>query len=469
MVKEILEFNPGLCKTECMRLLRCSFIIVTALTLGACFSKKEKKLSPVEDSQIQAPVSAPQPVQKKKEDAESKDKSLAVLTRYFAQADGIHREAWWVLTAEKKPVGKSPFGKVERALLSSENLKLTNKSLFRCDRYQVTRKVSGPSGFPQSAEIFEKCSEKLQGKKIAEFTATSRTDLSVSFFPENLEEILGLGPTILNKRIDCTIKGSDTGIINSLQCKNWNEDHTKIQMIRLDVYDYEREGKNMIKLRGKVFENLSDKRKIEADVPMTGKITVTETELYGPEPTPLPTPVKSAKAGKKGAPDTPAVDPDITKSRGQAPPLKLNEEGWPVDANGNVIMPSEEFLRQRELEEEELRRKAESGGNPGVLSAPPGMEVPGTVGPDGVIQVPAAIQQQQQQLLQQQEQIQPPSVEGAQPNAVEQQQGPQPQQTQPVEQMEPQSEIQDQPAAEPVAPIPVSPNTPQDQGAPRGR
>ena len=430
MVKEILEFNPGLCKTETMRLLRCSFIIVMALTLGACFSKKEKELSPVEEPQIQA-VTAPKPaIPKKKEDAESKDKSLAVLTRYFAQADGIHREAWWVLTAEKNPAGKSPFGKVERALLSSENLKLTNKSLFRCDRYQVTRKVSGPSGFPQSAEIFEKCSEKLQGKKIAEFTATSLTDLSMSFFPENLEEILGLGPTVLNKRIDCTIKGSDNGVINSLQCKNWSQDHTKTQMIRLDVYDYEREGKNMIKLRGKVFENLSDKRKIEADVPMTGKITVTETELYGPQPTPtsIPTPVKNAKAGKKGAPDTPTVDPDITK--GKASELKLNEEGWPLDANGNPILPSEEFLRQREQEEEELRLKAEQGGNPGVLSAPPGTD----------IQAPPIAPQGQPQLQQQ-------SID---------------QQVQPTE-------TEDQPAVEPVAPIPVSPNTPQEQGAPRGR
>ncbi len=386
MVKEILELNPGLCKTLGMTVMRSAFILLVAIFLGACFSKEEKAPTAVAPIASEREATAPK---KKKEDAVTKDKTIANWTRYFAQADGIHREAWWVLTSEKKPAGKTPFGKIERALLSSENIKLTNKSIFRCDRYVVKREVLSAKGYPQKAEVFEKCSEKMAGKKIADLSSAKEGEVQVVFYPENLEEILGLGPTILNKHVECTLVASDSGALNSLKCKNWSEDRSKEQMIRLDTYDYQKEGKNLIKLRGKVYENLTDIRKIEADVPLEGKIEVTETELYAPVETPTPTPTRGKNAGKAapgsaesgvpaanpqqpqalpplppGAPDTPFVDPDLFKGRMQAAPANPGqqapgtaevpvsphsqhqpesvnpaEQGWPVDENGQAVTP----------------------------------------------------------------------------------------------------------------------------------
>src|SRR5690606_15226612 len=115
--------------------------------------------------------------------------------KYFEASDAIHREAWWVLTGQRRPATKSPFGKVYRAILSSENHKLSNKSAFRCDRYIFRRDILGAGGFPQKAEIFEKCEEKMAAKKIAEFYAPSKNEIQVTFYPEHLEEILGLGAT----------------------------------------------------------------------------------------------------------------------------------------------------------------------------------------------------------------------------------------------------------------------------------
>ncbi|MDG0818246.1 hypothetical protein [Bdellovibrio svalbardensis] len=376
MVKEILELNPGLCKTVCMTMattaVRSAIILSTAFFLGACFSKEEK--TPLAVDSTSAAVESIQS-KKKKVEVAPKDKTVASWTRIFAQADGIHREAWWVLTSEKKPAGKSPFGKVERALLSSENIKLANKSIFRCDRYVVKREILAAKGYPQKAEVLEKCSEKQAGKKIADISAAKEGEVQVVFYPENLEEILGLGPSILNKHIECTLQASDSGALSSLKCKNWSEDRTKEQMIRLDTYDYQKEGKNLIKLRGKVYENLSDIRKIEADVPLEGKIEVTETELYAPvEEKPSPTPVPAKPVGKAaaavapgsaesgvpataGAPDTPAVDPDLLRGRMQTAPLNQEpqgvvgpgemepanvipaDQGWPVDENGQAITP----------------------------------------------------------------------------------------------------------------------------------
>lgn len=309
-----------------------------AFTLISCFSSEDKAGKP----HIPPQDASIAPVAKKLVTVPTKDKSLDFFVRYFGQADAIHREAWWVLTEERRPVGKSPFGKVQRALLSSQNIKLSNKSLFRCDRYMVKREVLGLQGYPQRIEIFEKCSEKLAPHLLARVSAGNENDIQVTFYPEGLEEVLGLGASVVNRAIQCTLKGNEQGQLIGLSCKDWAQDRNKEQMIRLDTYDYEKEGKNLIKLRGKVFENLTDTRKIVADVPLEGKVEVLETELYppvDPAPAPVPSPIKALpqKTGPQvgvpaGEPEelttiTPlpppreqVVDPDVLLQQ-QLPPL----------------------------------------------------------------------------------------------------------------------------------------------------
>lgn len=310
-----------------MHLVRILALGALSLSLISCFSREEKS-APV------ANTSAPKPIVKPTKVEEPKDKSLNVFARYFEQADSIHREAWWVLNDERRPVGKSPFGKVQRALLSSQNIKLSNKSLFSCDRYLVQRDVMGLNGFPQKAEVFEKCSEKSAAKRIAAFSAAHELEVQVTFYPENLQEILGLNAGVLNKPIQCTLRGNDKEQLIALNCKEWAQDRTREQMVRLDVYDYQKEGRDLIKLRGKVYENLRDIRKIVADVPMAGKIQVTETELYAPpvEPAPVPTP-------------TPAKTPVKAERPANAPPLELPPEGQEqmhVQENGEPVQEPQE-------------------------------------------------------------------------------------------------------------------------------
>lgn len=348
--------------------LRLLTILILSLFLVSCFLKKEEAAQ--ENATPKKVVKVPQDVSP---ESSLRDRSLDVLTRYLAEADGIHREAWWVLNAVRPPVGKSPFGKVQRAFLSSQNIKLTNKSLFRCDRYIVKRDILGPLGYPQKGEVFEKCSEKSEAKRIASFEVPQEGELQLTFYPENLQEVVGLGAGILNRPVVCTLKGKEK--LESLSCKDWAQDRTSEQMIRLDVYEYQKSGKNMIRLRGKVYQHLSDIRKIEADVPMEGKITVTETELYAPEeapaatpsPTPGAAPVKSVSPQPAPAPGgvTPVapvdpavlppgrdqVDPDVLMQRQQGqepvpegveavPEYDPSMEGWP-EGEGMETQPPE--------------------------------------------------------------------------------------------------------------------------------
>lgn len=335
-------------------MLRWLFLFCTIVSLVSCFPREEKAadslVSPAPNStKKMTPVGAP-----------SKDRNLDIFVRYFEQADAIHREAWWVLTNERRTVGRSPFGKVQRAILSSQNIKLANKSLFRCDRYLVKRDIMGIQGYPQRLEIFEKCSEKLAAKKLAELAIPHIKEIQVTFFSENMEEVLGLGATVLNKRIQCTLTGTELGQLLTLKCKDWAQDRSKEQMILLTVYDYEKAGRNLIKLRGKVYENLTDIRKIEADVPLEGKIYVTETELYAPEPTPVPTPKASPSPAVKApvAPNAPPMilPPENEMVPPQEPPA-ITPLHLPPPREVEVVDP--DVLMQRQQEEQQAPHSQE--------------------------------------------------------------------------------------------------------------
>lgn len=268
-----------------------------------------------------------------------KDKSLEIAVKYFETADSIHREAWWVLSEQRLPVGKTAFGKVQRALLSSQNIKLSNKSMFRCDRYLTQRDVKGLTGYPQTIQIFEKCSEKAEAKKIAEIENSREGDIQVRFFPIALEEVLGTGASFLNKEVLCHLKGDDKGLLLGLDCRDFSQDRTNTQMVRLEKYQYKKNQKNMIQLRGKIFENLSELRSVEADIPLDGKITVTETELYAPEEELPPVDVQKPaltkdEKSKKSVPgkieiknaDGPVnVLPQAPRGPG-APPMQITDE-----------------------------------------------------------------------------------------------------------------------------------------------
>jgi hypothetical protein len=333
--------------------MNCRFLLLGPLvllnfSLLGCFSKKS-------EPEI-VPVTVPA-VKVIKKELPVKDKELQTITRYFAQADAIHREAWRIMTGIKLPASKTPFGKLQRAALSAQNIKLTNKSLFTCDRYVMKRDILSPSGLPQRAEVFEKCSEKSESRKIADWTYEKNEVVKIIFYADHMQEVLGVGATIMNRTMECELKGNSNEALESLICKKWAQDKTPEEMIRLDTYEYHKDDKDLLRLKGKVFVNLSETRKIEASVPLTGKITVTETELYAPTEEPK-VPVKAAADAKpaelppgqtrpakpdvvQGAPGQPAPGAQV-QPLPQSPSGRAGQRGREaVHESGELVPPQQ--------------------------------------------------------------------------------------------------------------------------------
>lgn len=333
--------------------------------------------------------------------ATPQEKSLNLFIRVMEQADSVHREAWWVLTGERRPLQKSSFGKVQRALLTQQNAKLGNKSLFSCDRYEVKRDVMSQTGYPQKIEMYERCSSKAPAKRMAIIYAQKEGEFELSLFPEGLQEVLGISAAILNSTVTCKVRANADEQLLSLSCKNWVQEKDRVQSIRLDVYDYQKEGQNMIKLRGKVYENLTDVRKIEADVPMSGKITVTETELYAPTPSPTPkkspspTPQKSPVADgqqqpaeepqaqvtpKPSGPVAVPMDQQTVQLPGgviggegapasDAPADPAAAQGWPTDENGNIIENPQPIDNGADpSQQQDQQHQQQPAEHPGILN-----------------------------------------------------------------------------------------------------
>jgi hypothetical protein len=302
-------------------------VLVILISSASCTSRKE---AVPEAPKVQASArAAPTPVTSNA--AKNTDKELQKILHWFEQMDVIFRESLWVIRKEKAPQGKSPFGKMQRALLIEMKQKLSNKSLFKCDVYSMTRNLVGLGGIPQDAEVMHKCNSKESFVKIGDWSHPKSNELKMNFRGGNLSEVLGFAAGILSPSISCKLHSNDNDIIENFSCDGLMVDYNpaKNQVLRFNQFEYQRSAKSLLYLKAEVLENLDPVRKIEVDVPLEGKISVTETVLKAPEyvAKQVPPPVMPKPS--------PSPVPNIT-------PDAISEEDIYHDRNGQEIDKQED-------------------------------------------------------------------------------------------------------------------------------
>jgi hypothetical protein len=250
---------------------------------ASCTFRKDAEPKPATAPVVVATVALkakPEPAIKSQSERE-----LEKILHWFEQMDAIYREALWVIRKERAPQAKSMFGKMQRALLTDMKQKLSNKSLFKCDVYSMKRDVMGLAGIPQKAEVFHKCNSKESFIPIGDWSYTKANEFTVNFQGSNLSEVLGFATSILSPRIQCKLKSTDSGLIESFHCENLmiDFDPAKNQVLKFTKFEFTKSARSILQIKAEVLENLDPVRKIEVEVPMEGKITVVETVLQAPE------------------------------------------------------------------------------------------------------------------------------------------------------------------------------------------
>lgn len=292
------------------------------------------------------------------------------LINIMKQMDSIDRESWWVLTGQRPLPMQSLFGKVMRAAQSEEKIKLTQKHLFSCDKYFVQRNIMTAIGYPQNISMSNAC---FKSKNLfAEIMWIKQEQLSLTFNPEPLSDVLGLGASILGRKITCEIKTNENGIVEKYSCKNMIKNKSKAETIELETYEFDKLNNNQITLKGSVTEELKVKRKIETVVPLAGKIVVTETEVLPPQgyrhktpagavqnknrPTPIATPELNPNSAVAPANQSSAPAPGAAPARVQStPPMnpdilvqKIIEEH-----NAKSTLPEPDYIEDTKAQQQE--------------------------------------------------------------------------------------------------------------------
>lgn len=286
-----------------------------ALFLGLCGCFKTS----VEEKPAVEPAAAP-PVaaaRTAKPATPPRDPNLLRITKIALQADQVQREAWRVIADERRGPLRSAFGKLQRAALMALDERLSSKGMFECDRY-VHRVNPGASW---SATFSEICA-KDGGREIATWTTIAPSRARVEFVPQNLREVLGTGASIFGRKMTCELSWGENDVLDELSCPGWEQDRGT-QIVRLDTFRYRRNQGQLLSLKGKLMENLVAVRKIESEVPLEGKITVTETELNPPKPDPVKPPDMKPPVGGAAAP----LDPDLPKDPNAAKEPPAHADG----------------------------------------------------------------------------------------------------------------------------------------------
>ncbi len=271
---------------------------------------------------------------------------LTLAAKVFRQADAVIREMWWVVAADRKVPQKTPFGKMSRAVQQDLGHKLSKTLGFRCDRYRLKKEGSKR---PLKVEIFEACSVK-NSALIAEFKLEKENRMSVTIYPEHLVEVLGLQASVVNKRASCDLSFQDNGILNSLHCRNWTQDRSAKELVDLSKLEYRTSETAIMEISGEILTAMNPIKKIETTVPLSGPITVTETEIPQPVqavPPPPPVPPPTAEPGKVQAPPKkqpplpeaeylPAEQPNPEEPQAKkpkGPPPRLRRQEPPQEEN----------------------------------------------------------------------------------------------------------------------------------------
>lgn len=393
-------------------------LVLLILCAGCTFRKEAPKADEkAETTRLQTSVpkinSTPDP-------AKEQERELQKIMHWFEQMDAVLRESLWVIRQERAPQGKSLFGKMQRAVLIEMKQKLSNKSLFKCDVYSMTRNVKGLNGVPQSAEVFHQCNRKESFVKIGDWDHPNANELTMNFRGGNLAEVLGFATGIFSPKIQCKLKSTENGIIEKFSCENLMFDYNpaKNQVLRFSRFEYEKSSKQILHIKAEVLENLDPVRKIDVDVPMEGAISVTETVIQAPQfvakevpatkPSPSATPPRTQLLPGQGqqVPGQPGENPEFAQDQQENPNAQNQIQGQvPQQGRGN---------RTSGPAQPQTQNPAEVSGQEGVYETnvenPPqegGAFPPGVQPPQPVYYYPAEHSQQYQQQQQQIPQEQP--------------------------------------------------------------
>ncbi|MFP5519490.1 MAG: hypothetical protein ACLGGX_06275 [Bdellovibrionia bacterium] len=253
-------------------------LLFSAISLGAC-TKKSAVPSPalVEQGQVADRIKSPKRV------VQAYNPDLEEVILLLGEAESFYKEALKVagfLSSEQSTF----FYKLQRAVGRLHGVRISNQLVMGCEKYKfdvVPEKLNW-----NRLQVFEICLQKpvflldLQIQKLNNQIKSAKLMVKT----EPLQKLIGLGASLAASEFYCDFVLTERRI-REMNCRNLAQQKLSgSHILKIDRFQFKKDQEKVqAQILGQVFDNLMPLRKFEMKIPLTGKIKITETELFPPE------------------------------------------------------------------------------------------------------------------------------------------------------------------------------------------
>lgn len=260
---------------------------------------------------------------------------------YFAAS--LEKEALRIMTKNQFSDDMSLFSVLSFAVEIAAGIKKMSPPRLDCSRFKFLPKVTNAN----LIEVYKICEKP--DKLVAQIQiGADPNHLTTTFFIKEWSAVVGLSVSVTGQDVVCDLQIRDKKL-DELNCLNWTKNliatDTSSEELKLKTFNFNRNQKNQFTVKGGLFKDLVERKKIEMHVPLQGRIKMIEKEIevideFAEKPAPLPdhlpkmelkTETNKNKIEKLGD----LIEKNgKEKENGNQAPGETNQEGQPREEQG---------------------------------------------------------------------------------------------------------------------------------------
>lgn len=261
------------------------------------------------------------------------------------QAEAVERELLKVIYNDLSLPAKSLMGQLKLAL-ARELKKKHGQSVYSCQRFNFQ------SARLNSYSIYQSCLPRERPEIIyAEISALG--NLEITFYLQNLADVVGFGSSILKRTTRCTLMKKE-GELEQMNCQDLGNSRSPEEVMMLDEVLYQKNAPTVLSAQGKFYKELLPSRSLSVFVPKEGKVRLEVKSLYK-----KPKPVVIVPPTRMALPQTPPQPLKTTQGQERLPGEPVppsdnrtqseNVPGNPEAAEGVFALPPDVQRQQPEV------------------------------------------------------------------------------------------------------------------------
>ncbi|MBC7465269.1 MAG: hypothetical protein H7256_04700 [Bdellovibrio sp.] len=255
--------------------MKMGLIFLSILVLTSCFKKTEfvPEITPVGSAALREnpslkvdarPAEPPQLLSKVQREA-----------IYFSAS--LEKEALRLMTKGQYADDMSLFSVLSFAVEIAAGVKKNALNRLDCTRFRF---VADPRD-KNLIEVFKVC-QKPEALVAKIKQASEGSHLTVTFLIKEWAAVVGLSVAVTGNDVVCDLQIKNKKL-SQLECLNWTKNlvssATSSEELKLKTFIFNRDQQSQFLVKGGIYKDLVERRKIEMRVPLEGKIKLIEKEI----------------------------------------------------------------------------------------------------------------------------------------------------------------------------------------------